>query len=127
VAEFLGATNIVSGLADNGSMVAGSGDRIVLRTPDSGASTRPVTLGIRPENMHISAEKGTFDNNVPAKVAGYVFRGTTHAYQLRVAALSEEILVYRRTANRLDGQEFSIGQDVWLGWQVENSFLVVKQ
>jgi len=127
VAEFLGAANILSGVTASGTMQIGDASPISLKIQPTGNSDAPASLGIRPENIHISAERGSFDNNVPAVVSGYVFRGTMHAYQVRIAGLSEELLVYRSTASRMDGQEFAIGQNVWIGWQIGNSFPVLDR
>ena len=127
VAEFLGAANIIQGAVEGGTMQVGAASQAPLKFQVASNSGAQESLGIRPENIHISAERGSFDNNVPAVVSGYVFRGTMHAYQVRVAGLGEELLVYRRTASRMDGQEFAIGQHVWIGWQVENSFPVLNR
>jgi ABC-type Fe3+/spermidine/putrescine transport system ATPase subunit len=131
VSEFLGTSNLFEGVlgAANGSgrreftISAGT-----IRAEAIDAAGRhpagPALLAVRPEKVVLEAGPGTGANRVPVEVAGHVFRGSYHAYEVRMAGRSEPILVYDQARSRTEARRFEPGDKAVLTWRAEDAVLL---
>jgi hypothetical protein len=63
-------------------------------------------------------------NSYPAQVVGHVFRGTHHAYQVRLDGERRDIFVYEQAQGREGRPVLAPGDRTWLCWAPEDSILV---
>ncbi len=134
VSEFLGTANLFVGhMAKNGDgrplamarLENGEKGMPILISPqgcrDEG---EPVVIAVRPEKMQLTNTRDAADNAFEAEIVGHVFRGTHHAYQVRLPEGQGEVFVYRQ-AHSLDGEPvLTAGRRAWVSWSASDSIVV---
>jgi spermidine/putrescine ABC transporter ATP-binding subunit len=130
VAEFLGAANIFGVSPEAGAAMARLRDsvgqplpcRVPLAAPS--ASRAPFLVAVRPERMSIEAMTDPSDSSrVLGTLAGHVFRGSSHLYEVRVPGLGAP--VYVATQHRGPASfDAAPGQTVALSWPAESSIVL---
>ncbi|MBI1383995.1 MAG: polyamine ABC transporter ATP-binding protein [Rhizobiales bacterium] len=133
VSEFLGTSNLFDGVlgegvgSDRREFVIGSGGHRHAVEVASGAGQRasgPATLALRPEKVVLQEAAPAGVNHVPVEIAGHVFRGSYHAYEVRMAGRTEPILVYDQARSRTQARRFAPGDRVLLTWRAEDGVLL---
>jgi hypothetical protein len=84
----------------------------------------PALLAIRPEKVILAGEAGTGANQLAVEIAGHVFRGSYHAYEVRLPGRAEAIMVYDQARNRGAGREFRPGDRALISWRPEDAVLL---
>ncbi len=128
-AEFLGATNFLSGRAgprqgDVSAILLGDDQQILTLdpVPEAGA---PVTLTVRPEKLALhsrapgKSEMGEATNCIAGQVVQPIYMGASITYQIEAGG--SEITVFHQ--NR-DSQMLQPGAPVWLTWHARHSILI---
>ncbi len=131
VSEFLGASNLFEGgLAHAGDgtfelAVTHGEDTTVLRVlHDDNVGTGEAMIAVRPEKISLSEEAPDRGNVVRGEVAGHVFRGSYHAYEIEVAGRDDPVFVYSQARSRSGEQVFQPGQAVHMSWDESDSVLL---
>jgi spermidine/putrescine ABC transporter ATP-binding subunit len=133
VSEFLGTSNLfhgrISGAAGGYAEIAvqlnGAGP-LRLRLPaNDAAAGEPALVAVRPEKMRLTAAPVPGADGVAAEVIDHVFRGTYHAYQVRIAGREEPLFVYHQ-ADGTDGPVFESGRAVHVSWQPDHVMLLTE-
>ena len=127
VSEFLGASNLieceVTGLDGDEAVLSPRGmSGVTLR-----AAMRPgiaageaVTLSVRPERISMSqAQPDSSHQAVTGTIVTHVFRGASHAYQIRMNGVETPILVYEQATGHPETGKRNIGSKVWAHWASE--------
>ena len=108
VAGFIGspAMNMIAGKMEGNTFVAGDGTRVELSNPPAGAAGKAVTLGVRPEHLHLdpaglpaeilTVEPTGSETQVVARFAGQEIMG---AFRERVTARPGETIRIRPDAS----------------------------
>ena len=134
IAEFLGTANLFEGQV--------AGDRVIYHGPGSlepqtiatalngAAGARSALVAVRPEKLwlEVSAD-GSADDSAAALegvVTGHVFRGASHAYQVRVEGRDAPVLVYRQTRD-IHGSGPDPGAQVRLCWRPKNAVVLASE
>jgi ABC-type Fe3+/spermidine/putrescine transport system ATPase subunit len=133
VSEFLGTSNLfrgeIAGQAGGYAQVAiklnGAGP-LMLRAPtDKSATGASTLLAVRPEKMRLTESARADGDGVAAEVVDHVFRGTYHAYQVRVAGRAEPLFVYHQ-ADGSGGAPFERGRAVHVCWRPEHVVVLAE-
>ncbi len=129
VSEFLGTSNLFAATADrNGGRVRlefNSGPVDVPVVVANGMPAGNVMLAVRPEKMALSAQAPA--NGAAAlrgTVSGRVFRGTHHAYQVRLAGRDEPVFVYQQPGVAGPAEIFDLDAPVFISWHPANAVLL---
>ncbi len=130
VSEFLGTANLFD-VSIEGDMQDGllrtRGPLGICLPPAALEGIEPgrrITVVIRPEKIHLSHAPLPDANQVQAEVAGHVFRGAFHAYELRVPTHDPLIVAYRQAQRRQDETVFKTGDIVHLGWDPADAIVL---
>ena len=131
VAGFIGTSNLLS--ADIKSLV--SGDRAVILTGDgqhievplreglSAAVGNPVELTVRPEKIDLTLDAAAAAScRLRGKVTEVVYLGTSTNYNV-LTSTGAEMTVFVQNSNNADDVA-ARGQDVWLSWEPEHSYVI---
>jgi len=122
VAEFIGETNLLSGL-----MRGTEGDKVVMdwegmtlfgKAPGGlPGKGQPITASVRLEKLGFHAERPQTANAVQGRVVGKTFLGSRMAMQIAVGERSNTLL--KAYVDAETGQ--SVGSDmIWVGWDADN-------
>jgi spermidine/putrescine transport system ATP-binding protein len=125
VAEFIGETNLLSGL-----MRGTEGDKVVMdwqgatllgKAPAGlPAKGQPITASVRLEKLSVSAERPQTANAVQGHVVGKTFLGSRMAIQI---AVGERGVLLKAYVDAETGQ--SVGSDpIWVSWASDNMALL---
>lgn len=121
VAKFIGLSNLLSGTIArfDGEVCRVEHEvlpPVVVKCPPEGPMQGPVTVMIRPERLHVSAEiSGNGDDNtLPAVVNQCVFNGNEVLYYVRLR--NEAIWIARVPISEAQGCPLTVGQPVFLQW-----------
>ena len=117
VASFLGASNLLAGVADGGGSVRLS-DGTAVRAPAAEGRRGPVSVGIRPEKIRIDAEEA---NSLSGVVSERTYIGVSTQYTVQTACGA--VSVYVQNTDPEAGAA-SPGDRVTLGWSPEATFVV---
>jgi multiple sugar transport system ATP-binding protein len=121
VAGFIGspAMNLIQGKMDGGAFIAADGTRVELPNAPAGAAGRNVTLGIRPEHLHLdnaglpmeilTVEPTGSETQVVAKLAGQEIMG---AFRERITARPGETINVRPEAANVHLFDTESGQRI---------------
>jgi len=121
VAGFIGspAMNLIQGKMDSGAFIAADGTRVELPNAPAGAAGRNVTLGIRPEHLHLDSaglpmeiltvEPTGSETQVVAKLAGQEIMG---AFRERITARPGETINVRPEAANVHLFDTESGQRI---------------
>jgi putative spermidine/putrescine transport system ATP-binding protein len=119
VSEFLGTSNLfelaITGF--DGALAIGTlpGTAVTLRLPATSVRGRTqVAVAVRPEKLRVeAADQG-------AEIVGYVFRGTHHAYELRIPGHATTVFAYQQAQSRTHDRVMRSGDSVALAWEPED-------
>jgi ABC-type Fe3+/spermidine/putrescine transport system ATPase subunit len=133
VSEFLGTSNLFEGElgAANANGVRdfvlgyGGGEaRLQVLASEVEAERRRAMIAVRPEKVTVTDARPDAGNMLAGQVQGHVFRGSYHAYEVRVAGREEPVFVYNQARSRAGEHVFEAGQNVFLSWSVQDSIVL---
>ena len=133
VSEFLGTSNLfrgeVAGRTGGYAQIAvklnGLGP-LMLRAPAGDAQAGAAALlAVRPEKMRLQESRQADGDGVAAEVVDHVFRGTYHAYQVRVAGREEPLFVYHQ-ADGSGGAAYERGHAVQVCWRPDHVVVLAE-
>ncbi len=128
VADFLGKSNFIDGVADKteaGRLTYGAGGATFAQTvgadaPAPGArmsiALRPEKVMIAPENTHLDT-----DNKVPGKIAAVNYYGASIQFRVDTVALGPMLIAAQAWTSNVG---HAPGTNVWLGWSADAGVLV---
>lgn len=126
VANFLGQSNLLVGTVLSGGdrlVVEVAGHRLGVAADRARRRTGRVTLGVRPEKLHLlTAQPEPADGvNVlgPGRVTDVSFSGVSTQYLVEVPSIGT-LTVFAQ--NMASGPTVSVGSEVWVSWRVEHGF-----
>jgi len=130
VSEFLGTSNLFAARADSAAgrvrlEFNGAGAVDVPVAAANGMPSGHVMLAVRPEKMALSAQAPA--NGAAALrgiVSGRVFRGTYHAYQVRLAGRDDPVFVYQQPSLTGPAEIFDVDAPVFITWHPANAVLL---
>jgi putative spermidine/putrescine transport system ATP-binding protein len=121
VADFIGQSNFIDGVIDDGSIRLASGERI--RHP-AGAITagKAATLVVRPEKIRVlTPDAPAADIRLAGTVREAIYVG--HATRIGVR-LADGQAISIDVQNRSDSPRLSVGDAVRLGWATDDAWLI---
>jgi ABC-type Fe3+/spermidine/putrescine transport system ATPase subunit len=122
VAEFLGTANVLGARSEGPAgqhcyrlAIDLGSDRTVSLVPSLGRdiASSEVKVAIRPERVAINPASGS---RARGTVAGHVFRGNHHAYQVAVAGLSVPLSIHLPAGQDAGGPIPKVGDEIAIGW-----------
>ncbi len=122
VAEFIGETNLLSGLMrgteDDKVVMDWEGMTLFGKAPGGlPGKGQPITASVRLEKLGFHAERPQTANAVQGRVVGKTFLGSRMAMQIAVGERSNTLL--KAYVDAETGQ--SVGSDmIWVGWDADN-------
>jgi spermidine/putrescine transport system ATP-binding protein len=126
VANFLGQSNLLVGTVLSGGdrlVVEVAGHRLGVAAERARRRTGRVTLGVRPEKLHLlTAQPEPADGvNVlgPGRVTDVSFSGVSTQYLVEVPSIGT-LTVFAQ--NMASGPTVGVGSEVWVSWRVEHGF-----
>jgi spermidine/putrescine transport system ATP-binding protein len=130
VAGFIGTSNLLSGdiksvSGDRAVILSGDGQHIEvpLREGLSAAIGTPVELTVRPEKIDLALDPaGAASCRLRGKVTEVVYLGTSTNYNV-LTSTGAEVTVFVQNSNNADDVA-NRGQDVWLSWEPEHSYVI---
>jgi spermidine/putrescine ABC transporter ATP-binding subunit len=124
VSEFLGTANLFEGTLE-GNELSGPVRMCLPQTAiaDFGAQ-QTVTVAVRPEKIRLSRQPWPDGHHLQAEVAGHVFRGAFHAYELRIPAHKALVVAYRQAQSRQDEGVFQTGDMVHIAWDPADAIVL---
>ena len=129
VSEFLGTANLfrveLRGAPEGGlqpAHVAGC-TTLALMVPSAAVAGRgeAVTIAVRPEKIRLAPAA---DAEPSAEIAGHVFRGAYHAYELRVPGHDGTVFAYQQSQSRRHDRVFRPGERVRLAWDPADAIIL---
>jgi spermidine/putrescine ABC transporter ATP-binding subunit len=125
VASFLGKANFMEGRiqemqGETCTMQMENGSLIQFACGQPLAVGAKCTIGVRPEKVVLSTSRSK-DTFIQGRVALATYAGGTTQYS--VQALGREWIIQAQNATAR-GAEFGVGDEVWFGWQAENSLVL---
>ena len=128
VAGFIGTSNLLSGAmasqADGcGVIDAGTGERIIV--PLRGIAVTPgdqLELTVRPEKITLSAEPARLGCALRGTVSEVVYLGTSTSFTVATSA-GADMVVFQQNSSSV-GKMPARGDEVWLSWDPEHSYLI---
>ena len=133
VAEFLGTSNLFEGSLGPST---GSGRRsftLACQAADSkieivevsgDQTSGPMALAVRPEKMFLRNSIDDDFNHAAVEITGHVFRGTYHAYEVRLYGRADPMLVYDQARSHQQDRTYTSGESAVLCWRREDSVLL---
>jgi spermidine/putrescine ABC transporter ATP-binding subunit len=130
VAGFIGTSNLLSGdvksaSADRAVILSGDGQHIEvpLREGLSAAIGNPVELTVRPEKIDLKLDAADAATcRLRGTVTEVVYLGTSTNYNV-LTSTGAEVTVFVQNSNNADDVA-ARGQDVWLSWEPEHSYVI---
>ncbi|MEM8840227.1 MAG: ABC transporter ATP-binding protein [Pseudomonadota bacterium] len=128
VADFLGKSNFIDGVADEtqaGRLTFGAGGASFVQTvgADAPAPGARVTVALRPEKVKIAGENTELnaDNKVPGKIAAVNYYGASIQFRVDTDALGPMLIAAQAWTSTVG---HAPGTNVWLGWSADVGVLV---
>lgn len=127
VANFLGQSNLFTGTvistSSNSITVEITGAKITIPTKRAQRHKGEVTVGVRPEKLHLHTEapKKTAGVNMlgPGRIIDVSFSGVSTQYTIAVPGV-DDITVFQQ--NTTFGPIAGEGAEVWVSWDVDHGF-----
>ena len=128
VANFLGQSNLINGIAQGRSgddiLVAAYGQTYVVPAARSSATSESMIVGVRPEKMTVlDAPDGhrapESHNKISGRVTDVSYAGVSTQYLVRTP-WDQELTVFEQ--NVIVGDRCSVGDEVLLHWAPEHTF-----
>jgi spermidine/putrescine ABC transporter ATP-binding subunit len=122
VSEFLGTANLfdasVGGADGEGwlRLELMTGHSVRLPVTALGERRGTITVAVRPEKIDLADASPPDASAMRAVVAGHVFRGSYHAYELEVPGHAAAVFAYQQAQSRQGQRVFDRGEDVYLSW-----------
>jgi len=123
VSEFLGTANLFDVILDGVATNATGAVRMCLPQDIPQRNGHSVTIAIRPEKIRLSSTPPAGDH-VQAQIAGHVFRGAFHAYELRIPRHDKLVVAYRQARSRQEEEVFRTGDMVHLEWDPADAIVL---
>lgn len=132
VSEFLGTANLFDGEI-SGSGAGGDWDFIlkhqeqvnILKVHAGDAtSPGPAKIAIRPEKLFLTRDEPESVNRLNGVISGHVFRGSYHAYEVKIPGRPTAVFVYDQAENRSTSSVMKIDENVYISWKTENAVLL---
>ena len=117
-AEFLGDSNFLTGIVENGAVRLADGT-VVKSVSDLPANGSTVTLAVRPEKMSVSTEM-TAGNSIRARITTVIYAGPVLSYLLE----TPDGLPLKLFAQNRDGTVLREGENVTLSWSPAHTVAV---
>lgn len=122
VAGFLGASNLLQGeVVSEGRVKLAAGSEIQIPGGRLGASSGHVTVGVRPEKLHIS-DGDRSGNSVDAQVVASTYTGVSTTYSC-VTPDGASMLVYVQNLHAAP-EVLAEGANVKLTWDPQHTFVI---
>jgi spermidine/putrescine transport system ATP-binding protein len=132
VAGFIGTSNILRGRVDRetGGLAVielGLDERVLAPCGPMARAGQEIEVVVRPEKMALLSDGAVLDDRcaVRGRVREVVYVGTSTSYSVVVTG-GTEVTVFRQNAAAGEA-EVSEGQDVWLVWAPEHSYVLGQQ
>jgi len=128
VSEFLGTSNLfpamVSARQARARLLFDGAEAVAVPVADARQDGKAM-LAVRPEKMGLSAA-APLDGmpTLRGTVGGRVFRGTYHAYQVRLPGRDEPVFVYQQPSTAGTAEVFAVEAPVFLTWHPANAVLL---
>jgi spermidine/putrescine transport system ATP-binding protein len=130
VAGFIGTSNLLSGdvksvSGERAVILSGDGQHIEvpLREGLSAAIGSPVELTVRPEKIDLTLDAASAAScRLRGTVTEVVYLGTSTNYNV-LTSTGAEVTVFVQNSNNADDVA-ARGQDVWLSWEPEHSYVI---
>jgi spermidine/putrescine transport system ATP-binding protein len=133
VAGFIGTSNLLRGRVDREAgglaVIEVSADERVLAPCGPMARVgQEIEVVVRPEKMALRSDGAVLDDRcaIRGRVREAVYLGTSTSYTVVVTG-GTEVTVFRQNAASAGEAEVSEGQDVWLVWAPEHSYVLGQQ
>jgi spermidine/putrescine transport system ATP-binding protein len=124
VANFLGTSNIIAGrVGSSGAIELGPDERVVVPGCGPGAE---VELTVRPEKTTLRPADdppGDGASRLRGRVTEVVYLGTSTSYTV-TATGGSTLTVYRQNLAPGDEREPGVGDEVWVSWRPEHSWVL---
>ncbi|HEY2507825.1 MAG TPA: ABC transporter ATP-binding protein [Streptosporangiaceae bacterium] len=128
VAGFIGTSNLLTGTltatsGGAGVIEAGEGERIVvpLRALELPGGSQ-LELTVRPEKITLSAQRGSSGCALRGTVTEVVYLGTATSFTVLTSGGADIVVFQQNSASA--GKIPSRGEQVWLCWEPEHSYLI---
>jgi spermidine/putrescine transport system ATP-binding protein len=132
VAGFIGTSNILRGRVDReaGGLAVielSPDERVLAPCGPTARAGQEIEVVVRPEKMALLSEGAVLNDRcvVRGRVREVVYMGTSTSYSVVVTG-GTEVTVFRQNAAAGEA-EVSQGQDVWLVWAPEHSYVLGQQ
>ncbi|MBX3067745.1 MAG: ABC transporter ATP-binding protein [Microbacteriaceae bacterium] len=127
VANFLGQSNLftgkVTGTTSSAITVDIEGVKIIVPSKRAQRHTGEVTVGVRPEKLHLLLKAPKVDSSVnvlgPGRIIDVSFSGVSTQYILTIPGIGK-VTVFQQ--NMSSGPLAHEGSEVWVSWDVEHGF-----
>ena len=120
VADFIGNTNMFSGVVidGDGRVRAADGSLELTASIDGYQAEEAVSVGLRHEQIRIDHTDPGTDNTYPATVTNTIFRGDVIDYTVDVEGLNTGLHIVK--LNEKHETAFQAGEEVVVGWNSDN-------
>jgi spermidine/putrescine transport system ATP-binding protein len=123
VAGFIGVSNLLPGVADNGGVRLPTGELCRAGLPGDCTEGSPVQLSVRPEKIWLDdLEEGMV--SVGGSIVERVYLGTTTQVIVELAPGVRLVALEQNTARARADDRWGIGDRVRLGWHPEHSLVL---
>jgi len=123
VAGFIGVSNLLSGVSEDGGVRLGSGVLCAARMPGDWPRGEVVHLAVRPEKIWID-ELETGMASVEGTIVERVYVGTTTQVIVELASGERLVALEQNTARARADDRWEIGDRVRVGWHPEHSLVL---
>jgi spermidine/putrescine transport system ATP-binding protein len=124
VAGFIGVSNLLPGVCENGGVRLAGGTVCEARVPVDCTSGAEVQLSVRPEKIAIDDEIGEGMVTVDGRVVERVYVGTSTQVIVELAAGVRLMALEQNWLRARSDDRWEIGDRVKLGWQPEHALVL---
>ncbi|HUC61710.1 MAG TPA: ABC transporter ATP-binding protein [Alphaproteobacteria bacterium] len=128
VLDFIGSCNIFSGPvaeAGNSTVVIAAAPDLPIRARANGPMGRgtEATVGVRPEKIALSAERGA-GNSFRGVVTDTIFQGALCQLKVRLESGRELDVLLQSAEGERGSESWAAGQTVWASWTEDSTIIV---
>jgi spermidine/putrescine transport system ATP-binding protein len=123
VAGFIGVSNLLAGVAENGGVRLGSGVRCAAAVPADCTQGSAVHLSVRPEKIWIDELEPDMAS-VEGTIVERVYVGTTTQVIVELGPGERLVALEQNTARARPDDRWEIGDRVRVGWRPEHSLVL---
>lgn len=122
VAQFIGENNTLNGTVGNINgkrcdVKLDTGEEIVAKVVNSGASGSRTVLSLRPERVQVVTDNSELENQIPARIEELIYLGDHIRTRMTVANQSDFIV---KIPNSRDHQQLKPGNTIRIGWRARD-------